>query len=101
MNRLEIPHVAYSLTQEGGYPYSICEDFITPDTELISAWHIMQTMTHLIAAVHLANLHDLPELLCHATNDLILHGQACAFAQTRQLNSSFRDCQMNCNASSY
>lgn len=44
MNRLEIPHVAYSLTQEGGYPYSICEDFITPDTELISAWHIMQTM---------------------------------------------------------
>lgn len=43
MNRLEIPHVTYSLTQEGGYPYSICEDFITPDTELISAWHIMQT----------------------------------------------------------
>lgn len=43
MNRLEIPHVTYSLTQEGGYPYSICEDFITSDTELISAWHIMQT----------------------------------------------------------
>ena len=25
------------------YPYSVCEDFITPDTELVTAWHIMQT----------------------------------------------------------
>lgn len=43
MDRLQIPHVSYSLWMEEEYPYSICEDFITPDTELISAWRIMQT----------------------------------------------------------
>lgn len=43
MERLHIPHVAYSLLIEDDYPYSVCEDFITSDTELISAWHIMQT----------------------------------------------------------
>lgn len=47
--RLHIPHVSYALlTNSSGvdmydYPYSVCEDFITPNTELISAWHIMQT----------------------------------------------------------
>ncbi|MDE7311246.1 MAG: excisionase [Eubacterium sp.] len=44
MERLHIPHVAYELVMEDGYPYSICEDFITPDTELISAWYVMQTV---------------------------------------------------------
>lgn len=43
MERLHIPHVPYRLLMEEQYPYSVCEDFITPDTELISAWHIMQT----------------------------------------------------------
>ena len=43
MKRLGISCVIYSLLTEGTYPYSICEDFVTPDTELISAWHIMQT----------------------------------------------------------
>ena len=43
MERLNIPHVSYRLLVEGGYPYSICDDFITPDTELISAWYIMRT----------------------------------------------------------
>ena len=41
--RLGIPHVSYSLTWDGGIPYSICEDFISKDTELVSAWRIMQT----------------------------------------------------------
>lgn len=41
--RLGIPHVSYTLTTEEDYPYSLCEDFVTPDTELISAWYIMQT----------------------------------------------------------
>lgn len=41
--RLGIPHVAYTLLWEDGVPYSVCEDFITPDTELVSAWRIMQT----------------------------------------------------------
>lgn len=43
MKRLAIPHVKYSLIMEEEYPYSICEDFITPQTELISAWYVMQT----------------------------------------------------------
>ena len=37
MDRLDIPHVKYSLLVEDDYPYSVCEDFITPETELISA----------------------------------------------------------------
>lgn len=44
MERLSIPHVSYKLLVEDDYPYSVCEDFITPQTELISAWYIMQTM---------------------------------------------------------
>lgn len=54
--RLHIPHVAYTLMKDYGqdnsfcqtetdnHPYSVCDDFITPDTELISAWYIMQTV---------------------------------------------------------
>lgn len=41
--QLEIPHVAYTLLWEDGVPYSVCEDLVTPDTELVSAWRIMQT----------------------------------------------------------
>lgn len=44
MRRLSIPHVGYSLLIENDQPYSICEDFITPQTELISAWSIMKTL---------------------------------------------------------
>ena len=43
MERLGIPHVPYWLMIQEDYPYSVCEDFITPDTELIPAWYIMQT----------------------------------------------------------
>lgn len=43
MDRLNIPHVSYSVIfDENGQPYSICEDFITGNTELVSAWRIMQ-----------------------------------------------------------
>lgn len=44
MKRLDIPHVEYTLLIEEDYPYSVCEDFITPDTNLISAWRLMQTV---------------------------------------------------------
>lgn len=44
MERLDIPHVKYSLLMEDDYPYSVCEDFITTQTDLISAWYIMQTI---------------------------------------------------------
>ena len=43
MDALNIPHVDYSLVWDDGLPYSVCEDFITKDTELVSAWRIMQS----------------------------------------------------------
>ena len=43
MDRLGIDHVPYSIIWEDGEPYSVCEDFVTRDTELVSAWRIMQT----------------------------------------------------------
>ena len=43
MRRLSIPHVPYTLRVVDDQPYSFCEDFITPRTELIPAWYIMQT----------------------------------------------------------
>lgn len=47
MERLGIPHVPYSLMVQDDYPYSVCEDFITPDTELVPAWYVMQTLKKL------------------------------------------------------
>ena len=43
MERLGIPHVPYTLMWIEGYPYSVCEDFVLPNTELVSAWRIMKT----------------------------------------------------------
>jgi hypothetical protein len=43
MERLGIPHVPYSVTWNKEAPYSVCEDFITSDTELVPAWRIIQT----------------------------------------------------------
>ena len=42
MQRLRIPHVTYSTTWEQEQPYSLCENFLPAQTELVSAWHIMQ-----------------------------------------------------------
>lgn len=42
MERLGIPHIPYTIMWNQGAPYSVCEDFITGDTELIPAWRIMQ-----------------------------------------------------------
>lgn len=41
--RLDIPYVPYELCWDDGLPFSVCQDFITPDTELVSAWRVMQT----------------------------------------------------------
>ena len=41
--RLGIFHIPYTMLWDNGIPYSVCEDFITPNTELISAWRVMQT----------------------------------------------------------
>lgn len=43
MERLRIPHVPYYLTWDKGAPYSVCEDFIDENTDLVPAWHIYQT----------------------------------------------------------
>ena len=42
MKRLGIDHIPYTLTFEGDTPYSLCETFITPETELIPAWRIIE-----------------------------------------------------------
>ena len=47
MRRLNIPHVPYTVTWNKGAPYSVCEDFIREDTELVSAWRIIQTKKQL------------------------------------------------------
>ena len=41
--RLEIPHVDYSVIWSGDEPYSVCEDFVSSETELIGAWRVIQT----------------------------------------------------------
>jgi hypothetical protein len=40
MKRLGVQHVPYSLNPIGPEPLSVCEDFVTKDTELVSAWLI-------------------------------------------------------------
>lgn len=42
MDRLGIDHVPYSVMWLDGKPYSVCKDFVTKDTELISAWRVLQ-----------------------------------------------------------
>ncbi len=42
MDRLDIPHVPYEIYWQGGCPYSICETFASPGSELVSAWNVLQ-----------------------------------------------------------
>lgn len=41
--RLHIPHVPYTLCWQGGQPYSLCPCLVAEDTELVTAWQVMQT----------------------------------------------------------
>ena len=41
--RLCIPHTKYTLLWEHEKPFSVCQDFITSERELVSAYHIMQS----------------------------------------------------------
>jgi hypothetical protein len=43
MRRLDINCIPYTIHLEDGLPYSVCENFITRDTELISAYYIHNT----------------------------------------------------------
>jgi hypothetical protein len=40
MRRLDISHTEYMLIFSKGRPYSLCENFVTPFTELVPAWRI-------------------------------------------------------------
>lgn len=43
MKLLGIECVSYQTVWNKNAPYSLCEDFVTADTELVSAWRILQT----------------------------------------------------------
>lgn len=43
MDRLGIPHIPYQVVWEQGVPYSLCEDFVTEDLDLVPAWCILKT----------------------------------------------------------
>lgn len=42
MKRLGIDHVSYNIIWNENEPFSVCENFVTKDTELISAYRILQ-----------------------------------------------------------
>ncbi len=42
MRRLGIAHIPYTVTWGEDCPYSICENFVTTETELVPAWRIYQ-----------------------------------------------------------
>ena len=44
MKRLGIPHVTYTVTFENEKPYSLCETFVTKETDLVSAWYVDKSM---------------------------------------------------------
>ena len=43
MRRLNIPHVEYSMIFDDGNPLSICENFLSAETELIPAWKVFHS----------------------------------------------------------
>ena len=43
MDRLNIPHIPYTVMWSQGVPYSVCEDFINENIELIPAWCILNS----------------------------------------------------------
>jgi hypothetical protein len=42
MKKLDIDHIPYHVFVEAELPYSVCENFVTKETELVSAWYVMQ-----------------------------------------------------------
>ncbi len=69
--RLKLPHVDYSVTEQHGKYYSVCKDFITSDTELISAWHIKNILKkenniseykHLLKCCETLGMNNIPEI---------------------------------------
>ena len=44
LKRLNIDHIPYTLTFENGVPYSLCETFVTTETELIPGWYVQEIL---------------------------------------------------------
>jgi len=42
MTKLDISHIPYHVIIEDEFPYSVCANFVTKETELVSAWYVMQ-----------------------------------------------------------
>lgn len=63
MQHLGVRHVPYTLFWENGKPYSVCEDFLTKDTELVTAWRIMKTQKQ-------ANSTSVYQHVCNCCADL-------------------------------
>jgi len=56
MRRLQIDHIPYHLVFEKNEPYSLCENFVTPETELVPAWrmlHLYKKSNHDSPYMHL------------------------------------------------
>ena len=76
MKRLGIDHIPYTVTWIDDKPYSVCEDFVTKDTELISAWRVLQLRqkaNHESVYLHYVNLcHDLGIDIVPALDQMIV-----------------------------
>lgn len=75
-SRLKFDFVPYKIIKSGDTFYSACKDFVTVETELVSAWHVRSVLTrqnnvsrytHLIEATKklgMANIEKIEKSLC-------------------------------------
>ncbi len=79
--RLGIPYVEYSIVENEGHYFSACKDFISPQTELVSAWHIRNIKpktnneseyTHLISCCKELGMNNINEIEKQICNMIVL-----------------------------
>ena len=69
MTRLGIPHVEYTLTFEDDKPFCLCENFITPDTELVPAYRVRESLkkdnrdSHFTHFLRCCDNHGIPDVI--------------------------------------
>jgi len=56
MLKLGVPHIDYTLTFDNDTPYSLCENFVTPMTELVPAWRVIASLKRANQDSHLTHL---------------------------------------------
>ena len=44
LDKLNLPHVQYSVHDVGGIPYSVCAAFTNENTEYVPAWHVLSAV---------------------------------------------------------